>query len=512
MKWDQCIASFEENEIDGSVLLTLTLDELKSELNIREFGIRKKIFKAIQDLLTVSSSSSPSSSSSLLSSTVGATTENTATVVAAAVESSTVNHDVAAPSSLSNRNDKKSSMSMIAKMASSMLFNRSKNGSGAIENNRDAVHATSVKTGDAAEQPPLLLKPSATTSSNLKRPYPSLLEERTGDTTDTNMMTNQQANIQDENKDRSPRHANSDEKSPKRMKTTNEESGSTNPAATTTSTSIITGIAATSSSGSSSSSNSSNSNTAMEDEKTPIFSCSQEERDRLFALSLQPRKCVICLELFDHDFLQGLMNCISEHESCICRDCMRDYLVSEIESRNNVIRCPVPTCKKEIRPEDLEINLDRKYIEQFEELALKSAIENSSDCWHCLTPDCTYSFLYEKGKDSPDFQCPQCNKRYCIDCKVEYHVGATCQEYEKWSVENGMADDTFGEFVQSKRFQRCPKCERWVEKKSGCDHITCLCSHHFCYRCGNDYPCRMDHSGDMHGGEEDTDDDDDDDY
>jgi hypothetical protein len=30
----------------------------------------------------------------------------------------------------------------------------------------------------------------------------------------------------------------------------------------------------------------------------------------------------------------------------------------------------------------------------------------------------------------------------------------------------------------------CPRCEWWVHRTEGCDHITCQCGHNFCYQCG----------------------------
>ena len=31
--------------------------------------------------------------------------------------------------------------------------------------------------------------------------------------------------------------------------------------------------------------------------------------------------------------------------------------------------------------------------------------------------------------------------------------------------------------------QSCPRCKHLVYRTSGCDHITCVCGHHFCYQC-----------------------------
>lgn len=111
---------------------------------------------------------------------------------------------------------------------------------------------------------------------------------------------------------------------------------------------------------------------------------------------------------------------------------------------------------------------------------------------HNTHSGCGYYFFFAKD-DSPDFQCPKCNKRWCLHCRVDYHVSTTCTEYQKWSIANGMADDKFEAFVTGRNFKACPRCQAWVEKTMGCDHITCRCGYEFCYRCGGRYhpgrPC-----------------------
>jgi len=61
-------------------------------------------------------------------------------------------------------------------------------------------------------------------------------------------------------------------------------------------------------------------------------------------------------------------------------------------------------------------------------------------------------FFYEAG-DGVDFGCPQCKKRYCLACKVEYHTGSTCEKYQQWAIENGQADTKFQDFVSGHNFK-----------------------------------------------------------
>jgi hypothetical protein len=36
----------------------------------------------------------------------------------------------------------------------------------------------------------------------------------------------------------------------------------------------------------------------------------------------------------------------------------------------------------------------------------------------------------------------------------------------------------------------CRRCHRGVQKREGCNHMTCLCSHQFCYSCGANWTPR----------------------
>lgn len=35
--------------------------------------------------------------------------------------------------------------------------------------------------------------------------------------------------------------------------------------------------------------------------------------------------------------------------------------------------------------------------------------------------------------------------------------------------------------------RKCPRCKRRIKKAGGCDHMTCLCGHEMCWRCGGDW-------------------------
>eukprot|EP01089_Gocevia_fonbrunei_P020352 TRINITY_DN7569_c0_g1_i1.p2 TRINITY_DN7569_c0_g1~~TRINITY_DN7569_c0_g1_i1.p2 ORF type:complete len:111 (+),score=24.23 TRINITY_DN7569_c0_g1_i1:472-804(+) len=47
-------------------------------------------------------------------------------------------------------------------------------------------------------------------------------------------------------------------------------------------------------------------------------------------------------------------------------------------------------------------------------------------------------------------------------------------------------------------WKKCTICCCWVEKRTGCNHMTCRCKHEFCYTCGESFSAS--HSGNCPAG------------
>jgi len=184
-----------------------------------------------------------------------------------------------------------------------------------------------------------------------------------------------------------------------------------------------------------------------------------EEIDRKLALSLQPRECTLCLDEIEIDFFQAL-DC--GHE--FCRDCLEQYFVTAISSKKFPLVCPDQRCKKEVNDLDLRLILKTQELEKYENFSLSLFIEKNGSSYSCCpTANCPYLFFFKLG--DYDFNCPKCTKRYCLSCKVDYHSGVTCKDYQKWRVVNGKADELFDKFVYGTKCKQCPGCKKWVKKK-----------------------------------------------
>ncbi|KAF8189940.1 hypothetical protein K438DRAFT_937353 [Mycena galopus ATCC 62051] len=92
--------------------------------------------------------------------------------------------------------------------------------------------------------------------------------------------------------------------------------------------------------------------------------------------------------------------------------------------------------------------------------------------------------------DPPDnakilIQCPWCGGSLCKACKCVWHENITCERYQKQPISERTPEDAvFMALAKQEKWRQCPNCSRTVELKYGCNHITCVCEHHFCYTCG----------------------------
>ncbi|OMJ84604.1 hypothetical protein SteCoe_14279 [Stentor coeruleus] len=192
-------------------------------------------------------------------------------------------------------------------------------------------------------------------------------------------------------------------------------------------------------------------------------------------------KCLICLEDFTISDFIPLNTC----ECIFCTTCFNQHLTSQIKQRIFPIRCP--QCRKELNESDISDRLDNEYRNQYFDYNFQNFVQaHSSEYSCCPTPDCKNVFIAD---DEAYYSCSICRKDYCLRCKVDYHHRMTCQQYQQSVIDlkTENADRNFMNFIKGTNYKQCPNCKFWVEKSSGCNHMTCRCSYQFCYACGGKY-------------------------
>jgi len=103
--------------------------------------------------------------------------------------------------------------------------------------------------------------------------------------------------------------------------------------------------------------------------------------------------------------------------------------------------------------------------------------------------------VYRPSKYSSTYFCDQCIKIYCIPCKVEYHTGMTCQQFQQAEKER-KSKVLLKNSLSKLPSKHCPKCQTLTEKYAGCNAMKCTqCTIAFCWRCSltdnEDGECRF---------------------
>mmetsp|Transcript_12344 Transcript_12344/g.13658 ORF Transcript_12344/g.13658 Transcript_12344/m.13658 type:complete len:491 (+) Transcript_12344:30-1502(+) len=166
-----------------------------------------------------------------------------------------------------------------------------------------------------------------------------------------------------------------------------------------------------------------------------------------------------------------------------CRECL-DMYVKEKINQNDVLDlcCPHPECDSEIPHNHLKELVDTETFDRYDELALKAALNRDPNCRWC--PSCGDAIIGD-----PQYRrlrCYSCSHEFCFECNEDFHVG-TCEDFQKWKVENGLVDEKYVEWADENT-RKCPKCKSRIQKNSGCNHMTCgNCNYQFCWLCGRKY-------------------------
>lgn len=196
---------------------------------------------------------------------------------------------------------------------------------------------------------------------------------------------------------------------------------------------------------------------------------------------VQPQKmnCGICLDETPIEDIYIMDEC--EHK--FCKSCLCDYIKIKIKNgETDGILCPVLTCRREIQIREMTHLVSKEDMKKYEEFSLKKALSQMPNITYCPNILCNDA-IQVIGNENHVMKCPSCKIIFCINCKVEYHEGMTCKEYEEWKVKSKESEKIYKEWA-SKNTRQCPNCKVDIIKNKGCNHIKCIhCGQDFCWLC-----------------------------
>ncbi|KAF3506290.1 hypothetical protein F2Q69_00003398 [Brassica cretica] len=200
--------------------------------------------------------------------------------------------------------------------------------------------------------------------------------------------------------------------------------------------------------------------------------------------------CMICMdEKSPSDIFRGTTSCTHYY----CTECTVRYVTTKIEGNIAMIKCPDVDCTRLLEPYTCRDIIPGDLFERWDKALCESLIV-SSEKVYCPFEDCSAMMVVDDDDDQGDevteTECPSCHRLFCARCKVTWHAGIGCEEFQRSGntrKKNKRSDEEDAMLIQmanKKHWRRCPSCKFYVEKIDGCVHMSCWCGFKFCYSCG----------------------------
>ncbi|XP_076901238.1 E3 ubiquitin-protein ligase RSL1-like [Bidens hawaiensis] len=165
-----------------------------------------------------------------------------------------------------------------------------------------------------------------------------------------------------------------------------------------------------------------------------------------------------------------------------CQECIRGHVAAKISENRARVKCPDPSCKGVIGPEACRSIIPNEVLERWENILCESVIMES-DKFYCPFQDCSAMLVSDGGVAVTSSECPYCHRLFCAQCKVAWHCEMNCNEFQSSKKGKG-SEKLLMDLAKKKKWMKCAKCNFYVERVNGCNHISCRCGYQFCYRCG----------------------------
>ncbi|XP_022721674.1 probable E3 ubiquitin-protein ligase RNF144A-B [Durio zibethinus] len=201
------------------------------------------------------------------------------------------------------------------------------------------------------------------------------------------------------------------------------------------------------------------------------------------------KNCEICFDRKERHQMFTISGC----SHSFCSDCVRTYVKTRLEQNITVIMCPGENCKLSLELEACRPLLPKEVINLWEDLLCEELLCATGGRIYCPLKGCS-AILLNDNQVIAETECPYCHRLFCAQCRVSWHAGFSCEEYQKLNEdERGREDLMLRNLAKENKWRTCPSCLHMIEKTEGCLHMTCRCKFEFCYACGSEWT--HDHGG-----------------
>ncbi|KAM3129174.1 hypothetical protein pb186bvf_018729 [Paramecium bursaria] len=186
-------------------------------------------------------------------------------------------------------------------------------------------------------------------------------------------------------------------------------------------------------------------------------------------LNTSNKICQICIQRIDE---QAVLRC----DHLLCVSCLDSYIKNKIlNGQVQSIKCPAG-CGTEFTDQEILTSIGEEYYHKYKKFKRIKEYEKYTNGKWCPKAECD-QFVFRVGKQQI-LEC-KCGQNFCFSCGNPEHGKLTCEQ---------ALDQSFQQAVNEYSIHRCPKCNYYIQKNYGCNHMTCWhCNYEFCWLCGRQY-------------------------
>jgi len=174
-----------------------------------------------------------------------------------------------------------------------------------------------------------------------------------------------------------------------------------------------------------------------------------------------------------------------------CGGCWTSHLSEALKAHGKLVivaaTCPEAGCSSAVDEGTWSRCADAASLKTYNTFLLRS-FKDKSDvgraCYKCGLFVCAPATVSEAT-------CA-CGFVMCMSCGQEDHRPAACSHMRSWHKALDAFNNSASMAFMRDHYKQCPKCAEFIEKPSGCRHMTCQlaangCGHQFCFECGADW-------------------------
>lgn len=181
--------------------------------------------------------------------------------------------------------------------------------------------------------------------------------------------------------------------------------------------------------------------------------------------------CEICADLKPFSESFPIKGCTHSY----CSDCTHMYVASKIQENITRIPCPGSGCAGILEPEYCRSILPPEVFDRWGD-ALCEAMILASHKFYCPFKDCSALLIQDDDCNDSimESECPVCRRLFCARCKVPWHSGIACGEFQNLHKDEREREDIMlMQLAKNNKWTRCPQCKFYVEKSEGCLFMKC---------------------------------------